>query len=136
LANKIRFQRPHFYNLTIGLLPLNIAPQGSIPVISFLVQNDLQNTGVINVADGGVSLFNGVQLDPGRAWVFGVSMNSLVQGSLFNTPLQWEEAVRAYQDSMLSARDVRLYIDIHDFFAQADTPAQNLRIFWSTTTAE
>jgi hypothetical protein len=91
-APRERYQRPHNYNISVGLTAVCLAPgRQRTPVISFLIQNDLNNAGVINVGDPHVSLLNGVQLDPGRAWVFSIFTGALVTGSLFQTPADFAE---------------------------------------------
>ncbi len=130
-----RYQRPHTYNIPVGLLPVCVAPNRQrSPVKTFLVQSDINNGGVINVGDASASLFNGVQLDPGRAWIFSVGADSLTGGSLYPTPMQWAEAVQAYGEAQPKTLDsVEIFIDIADFYAVGDIAGpQNLRIFWST----
>lgn len=138
LPKRERYQRPHNYNISVGGVVIPISPgRQRTPVLSFLVQNDINNTGVINVGDSHVSLTNGVQLDPGRAWVFGISAAGLLASGLSATPVAWADAMQIYAGQSQGGQyppHVQLYIDIGDFFAISDTPAQNLRIFWSTTT--
>ncbi len=131
-----RYQRPHCYNLGIGTAFVRLAQQRT-PVLSFLVQNDINNTGIINVGDSHVSLVNGVQLDPGRAWVFSVNNDGLLATSLSSTPINWADAMNGYGAQGANFDPgITLYIDVADFFAISDTaaPLQNLRVFWSTTT--
>lgn len=133
-----RYQRPHCYNIAVSGVVVPVAPNRQrTPVLSFLVQNDLNNTGVINVGDSHVSLLNGVQLDPGRAWVFGISSEGLLASSLSPSPVSWAEAMQSYgaESGLLGGSSgIHLFIDIADFFAISDTPLQNLRVFWSTIT--
>jgi hypothetical protein len=135
LRHKERYQRPHGYNIPVGLGSVCVSPNKQMrPVVSFLVQADLNNTGIINVGDTLVTLANGVQLDPGRAWVFGVTPAGFLTGSLFNTQSNFAEAIGSPYQLSAPGNEFKVFIDIADFYAIADTPDQNLRIFWSTDT--
>ena len=130
-----RYQRFNFYNIAVGTVRAAIA-QTRIPCLSFLVQADINNAGIINVADSTVTLLNGVQLDPGRAWIFGISGEGLLISSLISSPMDFAESMQQArsQAAGFAQPGVSLYVDIHDYFAISDLAGQNLRIAWYTTT--
>ncbi len=135
MRNRERYLRPNNYTISVPIfgagVTINLAPNKMrIPVKSFLVQADLVNTGIVNVGNGAVSLTVGVQLDPGRAWVFSVTEN-LPAGSLYQTPLAFAEV----QPYMQPESPVDLFLDIADYFATATVAAQLLHIIWFTSTA-
>lgn len=143
---RIKYIRPHTFSF---LLPLYVAgaPQcisfdpatGQAlhqPVRLFLVQSDLANGGIINIGDGNTSLTNGIQLDPGRAMQFAVGNDEII-GSLFQTPMTWQEAVgKAKESAAGNNTDVNVFLDMADFFVAGDIAGpQRVRIFWSSLPA-
>ena len=132
-----KFVHPHNYSFVIGIfgagVPATCISQNRIrqPVKMFLVQADLNNGGVVNVGDASTSLIVGTQLDPGRAMQFSVSNEEIV-GSLYETPMDWQEAVRTAKSMPREDTEVNVFIDLADYFVAGDAANQRVRIFWTT----
>lgn len=124
-----KYQRVHFYSFTCNAnVRLCLSPnQARQPVRMFMIQADLANGGIINIADANVSLINGIQLDPGRAIQFSVS-NEDYSGGLSASPSNFIESARyAGQEAKQN-----LFLDLADFFIMGDAAAQRVRVFWAS----
>ncbi len=142
-ASKPKYLRPHTFSFPLGLyipgspacLSHDLVTNQPIhqPVRLFLVQADLGNGGIINIGDGTTSLTNGIQLDPGRAMQFAVGNDEII-GSLYATPMDWQEAVgRAKESAKNNTTDASVFLDMADFFVAGDIIGpQRVRVFWTS----
>lgn len=125
-----RYQRAQTYSLLIGLTPVCLAPgRQRTPVRSLVVQADLGNQANITVGNSQVTLTNGLQLDPGRAWVFSVSKDDMI-GSMFPTITGMTDIIR--ERNITIPGDYEIYLDVADFYAITTLATQRLRILWTT----
>ena len=125
-----RFQRPNFYSIIVGTAPVCCAPNRQrTPARTYAVQADINNTGIITICNSMISATNGLQLDPGRAWVFSATGEELIQ-ALQSTPMDFAGNVRLGSQS----NQMRILLDVADYFALADSAGQLLRQYWTGLT--
>jgi hypothetical protein len=132
-GRKERYQRPHLYSLAVGLTAICCAPNRQrTPVLSLMIQADLNNAGIVVVGDSNVTLLNGLQLDPGRAVqfsTFDIPFSGTLGPSI--SPAEMVEQAR-YRAEGFKPGEAELYLDIADFYAIADGAGQIIRLLWST----
>jgi hypothetical protein len=139
-APRERYIRPHNYSLVTGaagaLMCLAGVARQRTPVRSFAVQSSLANTNTIHVGDTHTSLINGIELDPGAAWLFGVDTEFRLSG-LMPTPAAFAEYMQLDKQRAAGRpqdTDIEIYLDIADFFCAANDANQRVNVFWSTIT--
>lgn len=139
------FQRPNTYSIVLPLfagVPTCLGIQGDqsqTPAVTFEVQSDLDNTGLISIGDSNTSLTNGLQLDPGGSHIFSTLDQNLMPGSFYFYDLQYEnpEEYIEHLDEQKRATFKRppvVLLNISDFYAASTKNNQRVRIFWSIFT--
>ncbi|MCK9570729.1 hypothetical protein M0R72_17400 [Candidatus Pacearchaeota archaeon] len=131
-----KYIRPNFRAITVGTVPVCISlNQAHIPVKEILVQASILNAATVFIG-GPANTVNGLEIDPGIAYQWGLDSDNSLAGSLFPGTFTYAESLQRAQREASGQGNSKsfdeVFYDLADFWVISTVPAQIVKVYWST----